>query len=69
MHDMYNAVIWLDGKSSLYETIRETGRLGIIDKVLKTADADIRVKFNADEIKNRQAYYDLPAYISCFDMT
>lgn len=69
IHGEYSAVIWLDGNSPLHKKIRELGRLGIIDRLLKTAEGDIRVKFNGDEEKNRQAYYDLPAYISCFDMT
>jgi hypothetical protein len=69
MHGLFSAVIWLDNRSRVYRTIQSLGRLGIIDKLLNTAEGDIRVKFNYDEEKNRQTYYDLPAYVSCFDMT
>ncbi len=69
MHGMFSAVIWLDGRSPVYNTILSLGRLGIINKVLKTADGDIRVKFNNFRDKDKDAYYDRPSYISCFDMT
>ncbi|KKL53504.1 hypothetical protein LCGC14_2274760, partial [marine sediment metagenome] len=69
MHGFYSAVIWMDGESPVYKKILSLGKLGIIDKLLKTAEGDIRVKFNNYVEKDRQAYYDLPAYISCFDMT
>jgi hypothetical protein len=69
MNGFYSAVIWMDADCPVYKTILSLGKLGIIDKLLKTAEGDIRVKFNNYEEKDRQAYYDLPAYISCFDMT
>jgi len=69
IHGYYSVVIWLDEKSPVRKAILELGDLGIINKLLKTAAGDIRVKFNNTGEKDRKAYYDLPAYISCFDMT
>lgn len=68
-HDLYLAIIWLDSKSQLYSTIRHLGQLGIMDKFIKSAVGDIRVKFINWSEEDKQYYYKHPAYISCFDMT
>ena len=68
-HDLYLAIIWLDSKSPLYTTIRHLGQLGIIDKFLKPAIGDIRVKFTRWKEEDKRYYYEHPSYISCFDMT
>jgi len=68
-HDLYLAIIWLDSKSPLYKTIRQLGQLGIIDKFIKPAVGDIRVKFIHWKEEDKRYYYEQPAYISCFDMT
>jgi hypothetical protein len=69
MHGYRAAVIWLDTSSVLVDKIRSLGRLGIISKLLKPAEGDIRVKFNNYNEEDKQVYYKNPAYISCFDMT
>lgn len=68
-HGYFAAVLWLDTKSDLPEKIRSIGKLGIISKLLKPAEGDIRVKFNNYSEADKQVYHDKPAYISCFDMT
>jgi hypothetical protein len=68
-HGLFLAIIWLDSKSHLYTTIRHLGQLGIIDKFIKSAVGDIRVKFINWKEEDKQYYYRHPAYISCFDMT
>ena len=68
-HNLYLAMIWLDSKSHLYSTIRHLGQLGIIDKFIKPAVGDIRVKFINWKEEDKRYYYEQPAYISCFDMT
>ena len=68
-HDLYLAIIWLDSESPLYTSIRHLGKLGIIDKFIKPAVGDIRVKFINWKEEDKRYYYEQPAYISCFDMT
>ena len=68
-HNLYLAIIWLDSKCPLYKTIRQLGQLGIIDKFIKPAVGDIRVKFIHWKEEDKRYYYEQPAYISCFDMT
>jgi hypothetical protein len=68
-HDLYLAIIWLDSKSPIYATIRHLKQLGIIDRFIKPAVGDIRVKFIHWKEEDKQYYYEHPAYISCFDMT
>jgi hypothetical protein len=68
-HDLYLAIIWLDSKSPLYTTIRHRGHLGIIDRFIKPAVGDIRVKFIHWKEKDKRYYHEHPAYLSCFDMT
>jgi hypothetical protein len=68
-HDLYLAIIWLDSKSHLYTSVRNIGKLGIIDKFFTSAIGDIRVKFIDWKEEDKRYYYEHPAYISCFDMT
>jgi hypothetical protein len=68
-HGLYLAMIWLDSRSPVFQTIHRIGRLGILDKVINPAIGDIRIKFNHCTEEEKQYYYDHPAYISCFDMT
>ena len=68
-HGLYLAIIWLDSKSPLYTTIRHLGKLGMIDRFIKSAVGEIRVKFLNWKEENKANYYEYPAYISCFDMT
>jgi hypothetical protein len=69
LHHVNALVIWLDKRSELVEKIRSLGRLGIIEKLLKPAEVDIRVKFNHFKQEDIREYYNRPAYLSCFDMT
>ncbi len=68
-HELYLAIIWLDSKSPVYSTLRQLKKRGIIDKFIKPAVADIRVKFIGWKETDKQFYHERPAYISCFDMT
>jgi hypothetical protein len=68
-HDLYLAIIWLDSKSHLYTSVRNIGKLGIIDRFITSAIGDIRVKFIDWKEEDKRYYYEHPAYISCFDMT
>jgi hypothetical protein len=68
-HALHLAIIWLDSKSPVYSTIRHLGQLGIIDKFIKPAIGDIRVKFIHWKEEDKRYFYEQPAYISCFDMT
>lgn len=69
MHGLHTAVIWLDESSPLHTTIRTGGKLGIIDRLLQQAVVDIRVKFNHFRKEEKKAYFNRPAYVSCFDLT
>ena len=68
-HDLYLAMIWLDARSPVFNTIHDIGRLGVLDSLINPAIGDIRIKFNHCTEEHRRYYYDRPAYISCFDMT
>lgn len=68
-HDLYLAMISLDSRSPVHKTIRRLRRLGIIDRLIKPAIGDIRIKYNNCKEKDRQYFYKHPAYISCFDIT
>ena len=69
IHGLHTVLIWLDEKSPLHGTLRSMGRLGLVDKLIKPAVVDIRVKFNNFSEENKLPYYEQPAYLSCFDMT
>ncbi len=69
LHNLYLAIIWLDEKSPLFTTIHQLGKLGIINRFIKPAQGDIRVKFINWGEQDKNYYHEQPAYISCFDMT
>jgi hypothetical protein len=69
IHGHHAAAIWLDKKSPLVEQIRALGKLGIMGKLMKPAEVDIRVKFNHYREEDKKPYFERPAYTSCFDMT
>jgi hypothetical protein len=68
-HGLYLAMISLDSRSPVYTTIRNLRQMGIINRFIKPAIGDIRIKFNHCKENDRQYFYEHPAYISCFDMT
>jgi hypothetical protein len=62
------ALFWLDTESELLKKIDAHVKLGIMDKMMKRVEADIRLRFfnMEDEIEE---FSGKPAYISGLDMT
>jgi len=62
-------LMWLDDRSTLYDKIRTSGRMGALNRILNAKPGLVFTKFVnlSDEEKDR--FYDVPAYISGFDFT
>jgi hypothetical protein len=69
MNNIHIGIQWLDHNSELNKRIRGTKKLGIINRLHKDVPADILAKFinmSDDSIKE---FYDMPVYVSAFDLT
>jgi len=62
-------LMWLDDRSTLYDKIKTSGRMGALNRILNAKPGLVFTKFVnlSDEEKDR--FYDVPAYISGFDFT
>jgi hypothetical protein len=62
-------LMWLDDRSTLYDKIRTSRKMGVLNRMLNAKPGLVFTKFVnlSDEEKDR--FYDVPAYISGFDFT
>jgi hypothetical protein len=66
----YNTgLTWLDDRSSLFERLRFGVKMGALNRILNAKPGLVYVRFiNFDE-KDKEYFYDAPAYISGFDFS
>jgi hypothetical protein len=57
----------MDLESDLYSLFRDHKKLGILNRVMGTSYADIRVRFINIPEALRQQFYDRPTYIPTYD--
>jgi hypothetical protein len=63
------ALFWLDTESELLKKIDTNVKLGLMDKMMKRVEADIRLRFFNMDVKEIDEFSGRPAYISGLDMT
>jgi len=61
------AIMMIDLESDLYSLFRDHKKLGILNRVMGTSYADIRVRFINMPESARQQFYDRPTYIPTYD--
>ena len=60
---------WPDTDGILIQTFDKNLQQGIVGKMNKRVEVDIKVKFNGIEEEERSIFYRNPAFISSFDLT
>ena len=65
----YTGLSWLDDRSVLYDKIRTDVNMGALNRMLNAKPGLVYIRFiNFDE-KEKEAFYEAPAYISGFDFS
>jgi hypothetical protein len=65
----YTGLTWLDDRSSLYDRIRTEIKMGALNRMLNAKPGLVYIRFlNFDE-KEKDLFYESPAYISGFDFS
>jgi hypothetical protein len=65
----YTGLTWLDDRSRLYDKIRTEIKMGALNRMLNAKPGLVYVRFiNFDE-KEKDLFYEAPAYISGFDFS
>ena len=65
----YTGLTWLDDRSHLYDKIRTEVNMGALNRMLNAKPGLVYIRFiNFDE-KEKECFYEAPAYISGFDFS
>ena len=65
----YTGLTWLDDRSQLYDKIRTEVNMGALNRMLNAKPGLVYIRFiNFDE-KEKECFYEAPAYISGFDFS
>jgi hypothetical protein len=65
----HTGLTWLDDHSQLYDKLRTTVKMGALNRMLNAKPGLVYTKFiNIDE-KEKEVFYNAPAYISGFDFS
>jgi len=65
----YTGLTWLDDRSQLYDKIRTDVNMGALNRMLNAKPGLVYIRFlNFDE-KEKECFYEAPAYISGFDFS
>jgi hypothetical protein len=65
----YTGLTWLDDRSRLYDKVRTGVNMGALNRMLNAKPGLVYIRFiNFDE-KEKESFYEAPAYISGFDFS
>jgi hypothetical protein len=65
----YTGLTWLDDRSRLYDKIRTEVNMGALNRMLNAKPGLVYIRFINFEEKEKECFYDVPAYISGFDFS
>lgn len=65
----HTALTWLDDHSGLYESLRSNLRMGALNRMLNAKPGLIYASFSGLTEKEKEKFYEYPAYISGFDFS
>lgn len=65
----HTALTWLDDHSDLYEAMRTNRRMGALNRMLNAKPGLIYASFSGMTEKEKEKFYECPAYISGFDFS
>ena len=64
----HSAVTWLDDRSDLFRAISQTGRMGVLNKILKTSPGLIFASFPNFSNDEKKRFAESPVFMSGMDM-
>ena len=65
----YTGLTWLDDRSELYDKLRSGVRMGALNRMLNAKPGLVYIRFLNLTEKEKESFYDAPAYISGFDFS
>ena len=65
----FTGLCWLDDRSLLYDKIRTEVRMGALNRMLNAKPGLVYIRFLNFEEKEKEIFYESPAYISGFDFS
>jgi hypothetical protein len=65
----YTGLTWLDDRSHLYDKIRTEVNMGALNRMLNAKPGLVYIRFINFEEKEKDGFYEAPAYISGFDFS
>jgi hypothetical protein len=65
----HTGLTWLDDRSQLYDKIRTVVKMGALNRMLNAKPGLVYIRFINLSDKEKEAFYNAPAYISGFDFS
>jgi hypothetical protein len=65
----YTGLTWLDDRSDLFDKIRNDINMGALNRMLNAKPGLVYIRFVNFEEKEKDSFYEAPAYISGFDFS
>jgi hypothetical protein len=65
----YTGLAWLDDRSRLYDELRTGGRMGALNRMLNAKPGLVFIRFVNFDDKEKELFFEAPAYISGFDFS
>jgi hypothetical protein len=65
----YTGLTWLDDRSRLYDELRTGGRMGALNRMLNAKPGLVFIRFVNFDDKEKEPFFEAPAYISGFDFS
>ena len=65
----YTGLTWLDDRSELYDKLRSGVKMGALNRMLNAKPGLVYIRFLNLTEKEKESFYDAPAYISGFDFS
>jgi hypothetical protein len=65
----YTGLTWLDDRSRLYDELRTGGRMGALNRMLNAKPGLVFIRFVNFDDREKEPFFEAPAYISGFDFS
>jgi hypothetical protein len=65
----YTGLTWLDDRSELFDKLRSGVKMGALNRMLNAKPGLVYTRFLNFTEKEKEVFYDAPAYISGFDFS
>lgn len=67
--NLYTGMLWMDSQSAMYDSLKNAGKWGLLNKIKDDVPAQVVVAFRNIPEKEQIVFRESPAYISACDLT